>query len=133
MFKGLIISLLSFFLLFACTIKDNKEIVSETTEEEMAISIYADALEALKTGDAFYAGKKFREVESLLPQSKWAAKSSLMAGYSDYARNSYSSSVLGLERYIKDYPADKNITYAHYLIAICYFEQILDEIGRAHV
>jgi len=127
MFKGLIISLLSFFLLFACTIKDNKEIVSETTEEEMAISIYADALEALKTGDAFYAGKKFREVESLLPQSKWAAKSSLMAGYSDYARNSYSSSVLGLERYIKDYPADKNITYAHYLIAICYFEQILDE------
>jgi len=32
-----------------------------------------------------------------------------------------------LERYIKNYPADKNITYAHYLIAICYFEQILDE------
>ena len=127
MFKGLIVSLLSLFLLFSCTKKDNKEIVSETTEEEIAISIYADALEALKIGDAFYAGKKFREVESLLPQSKWAAKSSLMAGYSDYARNAYSSSILGLERYIKDYPADKNIAYAHYLIAICYFEQILDE------
>ena len=127
MFKGLIVSLLSLFLLFACTKKGNKEIVSEETEEEMAIEIYADALEALKAGDAFYAGKKFREVESLLPQSKWAAKSSLMASYSDYARNSYSSSILGLERYIKNYPADKNITYAHYLIAICYFEQILDE------
>ena len=24
-------------------------------------------------------------------------------------------------------PADENIPYAHYLIAICYFEQILDE------
>jgi len=127
MFKGLIVSLLSLFLLFACTKKGNKEIVSEETEEEIAIEIYADALEALKAGDAFYAGKKFREVESLLPQSKWAAKSSLMASYSDYARNSYSSSILGLERYIKNYPADKNITYAHYLIAICYFEQILDE------
>jgi len=127
MFKGLIVSLLSLFLLFACTKKGNKEIVSEETEEEMAIEIYADALEALKVGEAFYAGKKFREVESLLPQSKWAAKSSLMASYSDYARNSYSSSILGLERYIKNYPADKNITYAHYLIAICYFEQILDE------
>ena len=127
MFKGLIVSLLSLFLLFACTKKGNKEIVSEETEEEMAIEIYADALEALKAGDAFYAGKKFREVESLLPQSKWAAKSSLMASYSDYARNSYSSSILSLERYIKNYPADKNITYAHYLIAICYFEQILDE------
>lgn len=77
MFKGLIVSLLSLFLLFACTKKGNKEIVSEETEEEMAIEIYADALEALKAGDAFYAGKKFREVESLLPQSKWAAKSSL--------------------------------------------------------
>ena len=127
MFKGLIVSLLSLFLLFACTKKGNKEIVSEKTEEEMVIEIYADALEALKAGDAFYAGKKFREVESLLPQSKWAAKSSLMASYSDYARNSYSSSILGLERYIKNYPADKNITYAHYLIAICHFEQILDE------
>jgi outer membrane protein assembly factor BamD len=127
MLKGLIVSLLSLFLLFACTKKDNKEIVSEETEEEMIIAIYADALEALKVGDAFYAGKKFREVESLLPQSKWAAKSSLMAGYSDYARNAYSSSVLSLERYITNYPADKNIIYAHYLIAICYFEQILDE------
>ena len=127
MFKGLIVSLLSLFLLFACTKKGNKEIVSEETEEEMIIAIYADALEALKVGDAFYAGKKFREVESLLPQSKWAAKSSLMASYSDYARNAYSSSILGLERYIKNYPADKNITYAHYLIAICHFEQILDE------
>jgi len=127
MFKGLIVSLLSLFLLFACAKKDNKKIVSEETEEEKIIAIYTDALEALKIGDAFYAGNKFREVESLLPQSKWAAKSSLMAGYSDYTRNAYSSSILGLKRYIKNYPADNNITYAHYLIAICYFEQILDE------
>ena len=32
-----------------------------------------------------------------------------------------------LERHINNYPADRNIPYAHYLIAICYFEQILDE------
>ena len=127
MLKTLIILLLSFFLLFECTKKDNKEIVSQETEEEMAISIYADALEALKVGDSYYAGKKFREVESLLPQSDWAAKASLMSGYADYTRNAYSSSVLGLERFIKDYPANKNVSYAHYLIAICYFEQILDE------
>ena len=28
---------------------------------------------------------------------------------------------------MKHYPADKNIPYAHYLIAMCYYEQILDE------
>ena len=63
----------------------------------------------------------------MLPQSEWAAKASLMASYADYSRNSYANSVFGLERHIKNYPADKNIPYAHYLIAICYYEQILDE------
>ena len=32
-----------------------------------------------------------------------------------------------LERFLKIYPADKNIIYAHYLISIIYFEQISDE------
>ena len=50
-----------------------------------------------------------------------------MASYADYSRNSYSDSIFGLERHIKNYPADKNISYAHYLIAMCYYEQILDE------
>ena len=62
-----------------------------------------------------------------MPQSEWAAKASLMASYSDYSRNAYSNAVFGLERHINNYPADKNIPYAHYLIAICYYEQILDE------
>ena len=81
----------------------------------------------MKKGDAFYAGKKFKEAESLLPQSEWAAKASLMASYADYSRNSYSDSIFGLERHIKNYPADENISYAHYLMAMCYYEQILDE------
>ena len=62
-----------------------------------------------------------------MPQSKWAAKASLMSAYSDYTRNAFSKSVFGLERFISNYPADKNIPYAHYLIAICHYEQILDE------
>ena len=127
MFKGFLILLLSVFLLFACSKKDNKEIVSQPTERDMAVTIYSEAVEALKQGDAFYAAKKFREVESLLPQSKWAAKASLMAGYADYSRNSFANSIFSLEKYITNYPADKNIPYAHYLIAICYYEQILDE------
>ena len=78
-------------------------------------------------GNAYYASNKFKEVENLVPQSKWAEKASLMASYSQYARNSYSDAIFALERHIKNYPADKNIPYAHYLIAICYYEQILDE------
>ena len=127
MFKVFLILLLSVFLLLACSKKDNTEIVSEPTEKEMVVAIYVEGVDALKEGDAFYAAKKFKEAESLLPQSEWAAKASLMASYAEYSRNAFSNSIFGLERHIANYPADKNIPYAHYLIAICYYEQILDE------
>ena len=127
MLKSLIILLLSIFLFFACSKKDNKEVISQPTEEEIVVALYGEAVEALKKGDAYFAGEKFKEAESLMPQSEWAAKASIMSSYADYSRNAFSASVFGLERHIKNYPADKNIPYAHYLIAMCYFEQILDE------
>ena len=127
MLKHCLILLLSVFLLFACSKKNNEKVTSQPTDLEIVIALYAEAVEALKKGDAYFAGKKFKETESLMPQSEWAAKASLMASYADYTRNAYSNSIFGLERHINNYPADKNIPYAHYLIAICYYEQILDE------
>ena len=103
MYKGFLVLLLSVFL-FSCAwhvIEDpgqknkNETIVSEgPTDEEKAVSIYVEAVEALKEGDAYYAGKKFKDVESLMPQSEWAAKASLMASYSDYSRNAYTMQFL---------------------------------------
>jgi len=128
MLKNFLILLLSFILLFSCAKKNNVEqIVSEPTDMEIALATYKEAVDALIKGDAFFAGKKFKEVEDLLPQSEWAAKASLMASYAEYSRNSYTNSIFALERHINNYPADKNIPYAHYLIAMCYYEQILDE------
>ena len=127
MLKNLLILLFSIFLLFSCSKKNEISLVSEPNDEESMINVYKEAVDALKKGDAYYAGKKFKEAENLMPQSQWAAKASLMAAYADYSRNSYAASIFGLERHINKYPADKNIIYAHYLIAICYYEQILDE------
>ena len=151
MLKDILILLLSIFLLFSCSTKNNvnkagckkydfyckrtgvslqssnDKSLPEPTDLEIAISIYYEAIESLQIGDAFYAAKKFREVENLLPQDKWASKASLMASYAEYSRSSYSSAIFSLERHLKHYPADKNIAYAHYLIAMCYYEQILDE------
>ena len=127
MFKYFLILLLSFFLL-SCGIGKNRELAEITiSDEEKAFNIYNEAIESLDEGDAYYASEKFKEVETLLPQSKWAAKASLMSAYAHYTRNSYTTAVFDLERHLKNYPADKNIAYAHYLIAICYYEQILDE------
>ena len=139
MYKGFIVLLLSVFL-FSCAwnvipdsgqkdkSKSKREtVVSGPTDEEKAVSTYAEAVKALDEGDAYYAKQKFKEVESLVPQSKWAEKASLMAGYADYSRNSYVSAIFALDRHIINYPADKNLPYIHYLIAVCYYEQILDE------
>ena len=127
MFKNLLILLVTISLLSSCSKKNIQEVISESAEEEMGKNIYAEGVEALKKGDAFYAAKKFREAESIMSQYIWASKASLMASYADYTRSSYMAAILGLERHINNYPADKNIPYAHYLIAMCYYEQILDE------
>ena len=50
-----------------------------------------------------------------------------MSSYSLYGINFYTQALTNLERFLKKYPADKNIIYAHYLIAIIYYEQIEDE------
>ena len=127
MFKNILTFLFASFLLFSCSKKNDVEIISEPSDEEQAVALYYEAVEALKKGDAFYAGKKFKEVESLMPQNDWATKASLMASYSEYSRSAYSNAIFSLERHVTNYPADKNLPYAHYLIAMSYYEQILDE------
>ena len=54
-------------------------------------------------------------------------KSSIMASYSLYGINFYLEAEENIKRYLKTYPADKNIIYAKYLLAIIYYEQISDE------
>ena len=127
MLKNFLIFILSIFLLFSCGKKNKEEIISKPDNEEIGKSLYAEGVKALKEGDAFYATKKFREAENIMPEYTWASKASLMACYSEYTRNAYSNAIFGLEKHIRNYPADKNLPYAHYLIAISYYEQILDE------
>ena len=116
------------FLLSSCS-KDQKEvsIIKESKQDLEMIAAYKDAYEALNQGDPYYAGKKFLEAELLFPQSEWASRSALMASYSYYMQNYYTEAVSNLERYLKTYPTDKNLSYAHYLIAMCYYETIENE------
>jgi len=88
------------------------------------ISTYYEGIKNLDNGDAFYAAKKFLEAELLFPQSDWAPKSALMAAYSYYIQDYYSESIFNLERFIKTYPKDKRMDYVHYLLGMCYYENI---------
>ena len=106
--------------------KVDQVLLEQDVEAEMILA-YKEGMKQLETGDALYASKKFDEAEILFPQSIWATKASLMSAYALYSQNYYDDAIFNLERHIKNYPKDKDLVYAHYLIAICYFEQLYDE------
>ena len=121
-FLFLVISLVS------CS-KENIEnsVIKEKSLELQVLEVYDIGKDALEGGDVLYAAKKFNEVEILFPQSDLAPKSALMAAYAYYTQDYYADSVAELERFIKVYPFHKDLSYAHYLMGVCFFEQIVDE------
>ncbi len=112
--------------LFSCTKKDTREIKLPSTKQE-AMEVYKGALKSMEEGQFLIASQKFDKSESLLPQTIWAAKSALMSSYCLYTLSFYDEAILNLKRFKKLYPADPNMDYASYLIAVIYYEQILDE------
>ena len=117
------------FFLNSCATETKEEIstIKETSQDLEIISAYKEAYTSLENGDPYFAAKKFLEAELLFPQSEWASRSALMASYSFYMQNYYAESLANLQRYLKTYPQDKELAYAHYLIAMCYYETIEDE------
>ncbi|MDC3068886.1 outer membrane protein assembly factor BamD [Candidatus Pelagibacter sp.] len=119
---------LTLIFLYSCSKEVEKiKLIKETSQNDEMISAYNKGMDFLDTGDYFAAGKKFLEVEVLMPQSQWAPKSVLMASYSYYLQDYYSLAIENLKRYFKTYPKDKNMAYAHYLLAMCYYETIEGE------
>tara|TARA_B100000686_G_scaffold345853_1_gene431202 strand:+ start:695 stop:1537 length:843 start_codon:yes stop_codon:yes gene_type:complete len=121
------ICFICFIFLSTCSSPEKKVLKSSSSTKEQAIEIYKEGLKAVEQGDYFFASRKFSEAEILLPQSEWASKSALMTGYCFYSINFYGDAILNLDRFTKTYPASPNLDYAHYLIAISYYEQILSE------
>ncbi len=103
------------------------KLIEKSSQNDEMISAYKKGVSLLDQGDYFAASKKFLEVEVLLPQSQWAPKSVLMASYSYFLQSYYSLAIENLKRYFKTYPKDKNMAYAHYLLAMCYYETIEGE------
>ena len=120
--------LISLIIITACSSDtQNVKLIKETNQKEEMISNYKAGVELLEIGDYFAASKKFLEAEILFPQSRWAPKSVLMASYSYFLQGYYTLSIDNIKRYLKTYPKDKNKPYAHYLLAMCYYETIEGE------
>jgi outer membrane protein assembly factor BamD len=97
--------------------------------ERPAETIYGEAFDSMSNGSYRMAALQYDEVERQHPYSEWARRSMLMAAFANYQANNYEEAISDAERFIALHPGNRSTPYAYYLIAICYFEQIVD-VGR---
>jgi len=114
-------------LLISCSKEEKISVIEEKDMEAQMIEAFREGYKELDKGDALYAAKKFNEAELLYPQSLWAPKAALMSAYSYYSQSYYADTISEIERYLKTYPKHKNVDYAHFMLAMCYYEIVVDE------
>jgi outer membrane protein assembly factor BamD len=95
-------------------------------QDQSPDSLYAAGMEQLRAENYGRAVELFDAVEREHPYSTWATSAKLMAAYGEYMRNRYTEAVGALDRFIQLHPAHRDIAYAYYLRALCYYEQIAD-------
>ena len=121
--KKLLLSLFMVFAVSACSGNKTLEPEAETASVE---TLYEKASKAMDDEDYIEATKYFEEVERQHPYSQWSTRAQLMGAYSSYLAQRYNEAVVSLDRYIQLHPGAKDVDYAHYLKALCFYEQISD-------
>jgi outer membrane protein assembly factor BamD len=127
LFKNFSVIILITLLFYSCSKKEKITILQERDLIDQMTELYEEAYQEFLDGDALYSAKKFNEAELIFPQSEWAPVAALMSAYVYYSDDYYSDAIYELERYLKVYPVHKDKDYAHFLLAMCYYENIVDE------
>ena len=117
-----------FFLILSCSKNAEKAtLLKEKNLETQMIEVYKDAMKEFERGDVIYAGKKFGEAELLYPQSIWAPRAVLMSAYGYFSQGYYNDAINEIERFLSKYKNHTQTDYAYYLLALCHYDQIIDE------
>ena len=119
--------ILLFLTLVSCSKKIEVEQIKEVSVDLQMIEAYEEGMKQLNLGQSLIAVKKFNEAELLFPQSKWAPRSALMSAYAYYDYSFYNDAIDEVNRFLKTYPNSKRKDYAHYLKAMSFYNQIVDE------
>lgn len=96
------------------------------SDDQMVAGTYNSGLDQMSRGNYTTAAKKFAEVESKFPYSKWATKAILMQAFANYQSNKYADAIDACNRFIQLHPGHENIDYAYYMVALSQYEQIND-------
>ena len=102
-------------------------LVKEKNLETQMIEVYKQGIDEFERGDVIFAGRKFSEAELLFPQSIWAPRAVLMSAYGYFSQGYYSYAINDLERFLIKYKNHPQTDYAYYLMALCHYDQIIDE------
>ena len=113
-----------FVALAACSDKKNEVYIEKPVDD-----LYNKAMDALVEENYNSAASTFDQVESQHPYSAWATKSQLMQVYAYFEGGKYDDAILAADRFIQLHPGHRDVAYAYYLKAICYYMQIVD-VGR---
>ncbi|MBD24331.1 MAG: outer membrane protein assembly factor BamD [Candidatus Marinimicrobia bacterium] len=108
-------------VLSACSSTDENEYIEQSVYE-----IYSQAIIFLDAGRYVDASLFFDEVERQHPYSVWATKAKLMSAYGHYHAGQFDDALTRLDRFISVHPGNRDVAYAYYLKALCYYEQIAD-------
>jgi len=110
--------------LAACS--SDAPVIPSDPNEASVEELYDRAVATLQAGEYQTAAALFDDVERLYPYSVWAPRAQLMAAYAAYLDNDYNGAINTLDRFIQLHPGSEDAAYAHYLKALCYYEQISD-------
>lgn len=121
------IPVLSILALGGCShTGDSDDPAAQQPEEQPVELIYNQAADALDARQYREATRLFEDVERQHPYSQWATRAELMAAYASYKDQRYDEAVLALDRFAELHPGNKDVDYALYLRALCFYEQISD-------
>ena len=89
-------------------------------------SLYSAAKRSMDQGDYLQAAKLFDEVERQHPYSVWARRAQIMSAFNYYLAKKYPDAVSSANRFLTIHPGNAEAPYAHYLVAMSYYQQIAD-------
>ena len=116
-----------FLLIYLNASCSQKEKISGTAGSETPENIYILAMQDLDKKNYDNAKLLFEEIEFYFPLSNEAVQSQIMLAFIEYAKMNYDLAIFKFDRVINRYPSHKNIDYAYYMKAMCFFEQIENE------
>ncbi|KAA3645092.1 MAG: outer membrane protein assembly factor BamD [Proteobacteria bacterium] len=118
-YKIILMLVLSLGLLQSCGKKNEVREVEVT--KETALEMYLEAKRALDAGVWTAAENKYKDLRAHYPFGHYTEQGYLELAFAQYKLFKMEQAISTINRFIKNYPAHKNLDYAYYLKGLVYF------------